>query len=308
MEGISACLMAHINTAGVHVPIWLDASDPAIGWGVDRVNYPMQEGSFFGDIIDTGALNNIGKPMVSGPVAYYCDGAGFPAGASGVVAGRLGANQTGAPYKNPFGSGALCQSVSTSVGYFSRGVAASCPVGSTSNPSQGCPDGYQQLAYPSANPWTHGITVWRNNNYTPVFDTTYRYTFSPSNTAGAMVVDTGTSPVQQWSKATGLPSSVFAMAANGSNWTMSPNGSPGRCLDAGAGTNGTGIVVSACNSGAQQSWTITPDIQTGNFFFKASSTGRCMNVRAGSTAAGAAMEVDDCNPASPSQKFAVQAM
>ena len=61
MEALSSCMMAHVNTAGVHVPLWLDANDPAIGWGIDRVNYPMQEGTFFGDIIDTG-LGNIGKP------------------------------------------------------------------------------------------------------------------------------------------------------------------------------------------------------------------------------------------------------
>ena len=62
-------MMAHVNTAGIHVPLWLDASDPAIGWGVDRVNYPMQEGTFFGDIIDTGSLATIGKPSLTGPVA-----------------------------------------------------------------------------------------------------------------------------------------------------------------------------------------------------------------------------------------------
>ena len=43
-------------------PSRLDSNDAAIGWGIDRVNYPMQEGTFFGDILDTGALANIGKP------------------------------------------------------------------------------------------------------------------------------------------------------------------------------------------------------------------------------------------------------
>ncbi len=67
MEGLSACMMAHVNTAGVHVPLWLDSNDAAIGWGIDRVNYPMQEGTFFGDIIDTGPLGNIGKAEHQGP-------------------------------------------------------------------------------------------------------------------------------------------------------------------------------------------------------------------------------------------------
>ena len=139
-------MMAHINTAGVHVPLWLDSNDPAIGWGVDRVNYPMQEGTFFGDIIDTGLADRLSKPGVTAPVAYYCDGAGFPAGANGIVAGRLGANQSGAPYSNPFGSGTLCQNAPTcAVGQFSQGVGGSCPSGSNTNPAAGCPDGYKAL-------------------------------------------------------------------------------------------------------------------------------------------------------------------
>ena len=145
----------------------------------------MQEGTFFGDILDTGALTNIGKPTVTAPVAYYCDGAGFPSGASGVVAGRLGASQSGAPYMNPFGNGALCQNNSLAVGQFSNGVGGSCPAGSNSNPAAGCPDGYKALTTTSnSGVWQHGITVWRNNNYTPVFDTSYQYTLSPTIAAG----------------------------------------------------------------------------------------------------------------------------
>ena len=29
MEGLSACMIAHVNTAGIHVPLWLDSNDPA---------------------------------------------------------------------------------------------------------------------------------------------------------------------------------------------------------------------------------------------------------------------------------------
>ena len=47
-------MMAHVNTAGVHVPLWLDSNDSVIGWGIDPTNFPMQEGTFFGDILDTG--------------------------------------------------------------------------------------------------------------------------------------------------------------------------------------------------------------------------------------------------------------
>jgi hypothetical protein len=83
-ENVTACLMAHVNTTGVHIPLWLDA--PKIGFG-QSATYPHQEGSFFGNI------------FVSPPKAYYCEGAGF---ALGVVPGRIGATQVGAPYTNPF--------------------------------------------------------------------------------------------------------------------------------------------------------------------------------------------------------------
>ena len=120
--------------------------------------------------------------------------------------------------------------------------------------------------------------MWRNNNYTPVFDTSYQYTLSPTIEQG-LVVDTGTSPIQQYNASANLASSVFSMTANGSSWTLSPANNPGQCLDAGAGTNGTGIVTAGCNGSAQQAWSISPDVQTGNFFVKVTSTNRCMTVR-----------------------------
>jgi hypothetical protein len=85
-EYMTACMMAHVNTTGIHVPLWLDAAKSNIGWGQSSL-YPNQEGSFFGNI------------FVSPPKAYYCEGRGF---AQGVVPGRIGATQVGAPYVNPF--------------------------------------------------------------------------------------------------------------------------------------------------------------------------------------------------------------
>jgi hypothetical protein len=185
-------------------------------------------------------------------------------------------------------------------------VGGSCPAGSSSNPAAGCPDGYKALTGPNGGVWQHGITVWRNNSYAPVFDTSYQYTLAPTVTQG-MVVDTGTSPIQQYGASAKLATSVFNMTASGSNWTLAPASNPGQCLDAGAGTNGTGIVKASCNGSAQQAWSISPDVQTGNFFVKVTSTNRCMTVRGGNAAAGAVMEVDDCNTSSTSQKFAIQA-
>ncbi len=97
-ERMSACLLAHVNTSGVHIPIWID-SEGAIGWG-QSTDYPYQEGSFFGNV------------FVSPPVAQYCNGKDFD---SGTVPGRLGANSN-APYTDPFGSTSLCSAYCTAHG------------------------------------------------------------------------------------------------------------------------------------------------------------------------------------------------
>ena len=78
---MTGCLLAHVNTSGVHIPIWLD-SEGAIGWGQNS-SYPFQEGSFFGNI------------FVSPPKGYFCNGKDFSAG---TVPGRLGVGQSNAPY------------------------------------------------------------------------------------------------------------------------------------------------------------------------------------------------------------------
>ena len=79
---ISSCMLAHINTTGQHIGIYLDGMPP-VGWGRNSA-YPVQEGTFLGDI------------FASPPTALYCGGRGY---GSNVVAGRIGANQSGAPYK-----------------------------------------------------------------------------------------------------------------------------------------------------------------------------------------------------------------
>src|SRR5260370_40357410 len=87
---MSACMMAHVNTAGVHIPLWLDSPLTAIGWG-QSAHYPNREGTFFGNIFTPNSTGTID--------AFYCNGPGWN---KDTVPGRLGANQTGAPYTNPF--------------------------------------------------------------------------------------------------------------------------------------------------------------------------------------------------------------
>jgi hypothetical protein len=123
-ERMTGCLLAHVNTSGVHIPIWLD-SEGAIGWGQNS-SYPFQEGSFFGNI------------FVSPPKGYFCNGKDFSAG---TVPGRLGVGQSNAPYLDPFGTPGPC--------------ASSCASSSAS--TNGVADGYS-----SCYGYTHVVTVWRN--------------------------------------------------------------------------------------------------------------------------------------------------
>jgi hypothetical protein len=92
-ELVSACMMAHVNTSGQHIGLWIVGSSPALGWGYTS-DFPYQEGSFFGNI------------FISPPVANYCNGSDFN---SAIVPGRLGATQTGSPYKNPFTGTGYCR-------------------------------------------------------------------------------------------------------------------------------------------------------------------------------------------------------
>jgi hypothetical protein len=104
-ENVSACMMAHVNTSGRHVALWLDGTSPAIGWGRSP-SYPMQESAFFGNIFTPSA-----------PKAFFCNGFDWD---RGPVAGRIGANQVGSPYTNPFGTNALCQGRCAPAGYLGQ--------------------------------------------------------------------------------------------------------------------------------------------------------------------------------------------
>jgi uncharacterized membrane protein YgcG len=122
-EQVTACLLAHINTSGVHIALWIDGDSPAISWNQNSA-YPDQEGSFFGNI------------FLSPPSAYYCNGKDFDVG---VVPGRIGAGLGNAPYTNPFASPGYCRDYCTPADI----------------PHQG--DGYK-----ACNGYNHIVTVWRN--------------------------------------------------------------------------------------------------------------------------------------------------
>jgi hypothetical protein len=92
--------MAHVNTTGRHIALWLD-SPVTIGYGRSNA-YPMQEGAFFGNI------------FITPPQAYYCNGYDYD---RGPAAGRIGANQSGSPYWDPFSGAGLCKDNCSVVGY-----------------------------------------------------------------------------------------------------------------------------------------------------------------------------------------------
>jgi ricin-type beta-trefoil lectin protein len=146
-ERMTGCLLAHVNTSGVHIPIWLD-SEGAIGWGQNS-SYPFQEGSFFGNI------------FVSPPKGYFCNGKDFSAG---TVPGRLGVGQSNAPYFDPFGTPGPC--------------ASSCAASSAS--TNGVADGYS-----SCYGYTHVVTVWRNFDVNTQYSICDRLTYKCIEVAGS---------------------------------------------------------------------------------------------------------------------------
>jgi hypothetical protein len=186
-EAVSACMMAHVNVAGVHVPIWLDSPLSAIGYGKSS-SYPNEEGTFFGNIFVTGSDGKV--------PAYYCDGSGF---ASGVTPGRLGASSSAASiFTNPFGSNALCSSKCT---------AAS--------------GDYKGQGYAACNGYKSPITVWRASSYRPVFDAGYYYRFVNSQSKLAMEISGGSTdngaPAIQNSPSTSKTDQMFRIVLTASS-------------------------------------------------------------------------------------------
>jgi hypothetical protein len=140
-ESVSACLLAHVNTAGIHVPLWIVSGHPSIGWGQDP-EFPNHEGSFFGNVFLLGAH---GSDPAKAPM-YYCTGPKYNVNAP---SGRIGSKQTNPPYVNPWGATASCG------GSVSRCAAADYPNGSH--------------GFKACYGWNNVVTVWRQS--TPVTST-----------------------------------------------------------------------------------------------------------------------------------------
>src|SRR4051794_27522930 len=91
-EYVSACMMAFVNTSGIHYPIWLDSMAQSVGWGYPTNSAYKQEGTFFGNILTTGGM---GHGTTQAPHGFYCAGDGF---SEGMVSGRMGDSSSDAFY------------------------------------------------------------------------------------------------------------------------------------------------------------------------------------------------------------------
>jgi hypothetical protein len=134
-EDVSACLLAHVNTAGIHVPLWIVSNNPVVGWGQDP-NYPNQEAAFFGNVFQYGAHGTDPSTVPQ----YYCTGAKYNVNPPD---GRIGSAQVSPPYVDPFGSTyAAC--------------ATNYNCAAADYPHQG--DGFK-----ACYGWNRVVTVWRQN-------------------------------------------------------------------------------------------------------------------------------------------------
>jgi hypothetical protein len=215
-ERMSACLIAHVNTSGVHIPIWLD-SEGAIGWG-QNISFPYQEGSFWGNV------------FISPPVARFCSGPDLD---SATVPGRLGANSN-APYTNPFGNPGPC-------GY-------GCSTSSAT--TNGVADGNA-----SCQGYTHVVTVWRNfdaNTQYKIIDKGDGLVLEVKggSTATGAVVQQNTysgAANQKWT-ITQISPKHYKIANVNSGLVLD--------LTGGSTNDGTAVVQSSYNGSASQQWAI----------------------------------------------------
>jgi hypothetical protein len=210
-------MLAHVNTTGQNINLWLDGNVPGIGWGQSDA-YPYQEGSFFGNI------------FIDNPKAFFCNGRDFD---QGVVPGRLGANQTGAPYKPAAPGPNSCDDVC---------AAMDAP--------------YQLDGYKACNGYNHVITVWRN------FDANTNYKIC--NRKGGRCLDAGASIAD----GSAIVQNSYVATAMGQKWRIiQVNPKQYKVVNAVTGkalaisgkltANGTAIVQRSFAGGTDQLWSFT---------------------------------------------------
>lgn len=290
-ELVSACVTAHVNTFGVHYPIWVDSAAPSIGWGLPPSNYQM-EGTFFGNIILTGG---IGHGSAQGPLGYYCEANGALQGA---VAGRVGDSNSHvpAPYYNAY-LGQSCDSAARCVAHKS---------GATTDGYTSCTDQY-------GNTFNNLVTIWRDPNATLTFDAGYVYSLrAVAGSTGTAVSVTGGNysngtPVENARYVATNKIGITDSGAGNGSYKLFFIDNPGKCVDnPGSQTaNGTTLQVYDCSANnVWQQWMISVDGATGAAIFKNVGSGRCMD-DSGTPSPGDSVRIWDCDANNVNQKWRV---
>jgi hypothetical protein len=263
-----------VNTTGVHIPLWLTSSMPEIGWG-QKTTFPDQEGAFFGNIFVTDASGKV--------PAYFCEGATQ----LGLVPGRIGADQPGSPYRDPWGVGGLCN------------VPSHCST--TGVPTTGgVADGYA-----GCSTYKNVVTVWRNSAALPVFNPNLRY--SLKNLSSGKVMDwddavTGSTVIQQWTNSSG-PNQLWRFLDNGNGtYRMVANAKTTKCVE--LPVTGPQVRIADCNGAINQAWTVRTTnalsvTANGQYFkfFNAAAPSMVLEVPGASVVDGTRLDVAAFTPA-----------
>jgi hypothetical protein len=193
-EAMSACMMAHINTSGVHIPLWMVGPESSVGWGQSPW-FPTREGTFFGQMMLVNAANNLD--------AYFCNG---PGADQNVVPGRLGFNQGTVPYQNAWpasaGMDGMCDTS------HSTGTCTKHALSSGETKTDG-PDSCTLNGVTYNNP----LTVWRGQ------------TFQAEGAEGGMWYNSGTSqPCNSGQSGCTWQKGIFGFNASNCSQATSPAG------------------------------------------------------------------------------------
>ena len=249
-QHVSACVLAHINSSGKNINLWLDGDHPNLGWGRSS-NHPYQEGSFFGNI------------FANPPQAYYCNGKDFNIG---LVPGRLGAS-AGTIIKNLYSdSRNYCMNQCTAADY----------------PNQG--DGYK-----ACNGFNHVVTVWRNFDVSSDYKVCNRKSgkcldvSAASTSDGASVVqwDYAGRTNQQWK---------ISQVSPGKYKFMNKKSGKVMDISGGKTDNGVPLVQWGWNGGANQQWAFSPTGDGYYKFGPASAPGSALEIPNGTSTLGAKVQ------------------
>ena len=250
-ERVSACVLAHVNTTGKHIQLWLDSDAPSIGWG-RSTDYPYQEGSFFGNIFESPPRPTTATALIS--IRPRCRAGWAP----GSRAHPTRTRAEPAALAATAGANAPAPTLPTTATVTKRAAHTdmSSPCGATSNPNTDT---------------TRSATAGRASAWT---STTSAATTGLASTSGT----TGGGANQKWRIKQVSPGKYTLTSVNS-----------GRVLDiyGGSPANGAQLIQWGANGGSNQQWSFKP---TGDGYYQFSPGSRpsaSIEVPNGTSALGA---------------------